>query len=87
MVTDGTRVQVVILGDTAVGKSCMITRFVRDEFFAYQEPTIGAAFLSRVVHLRQQYGVVPDRRGTKKGPAAVKCDIVRRRCRRTSTTG
>ena len=41
--------KLVLLGDTAVGKSCLVVRFVRDEFFAFQEPTIGAAFLSKNV--------------------------------------
>ncbi len=39
--------KLVLLGDTAVGKSCLVVRFVRDEFFEFQEPTIGGeAFLS-----------------------------------------
>lgn len=33
--------KLVLLGDTAVGKSCLVVRFVRDEFFPFQEPTIG----------------------------------------------
>ena len=41
----------MLLGDTAVGKSCLVVRFVRDEFFEYQEPTIGAAFLTQTVPL------------------------------------
>ena len=41
----------VLLGDTAVGKSCLVVRFVRDEFFEFQEPTIGAAFLTQTVSL------------------------------------
>merc|ERR1712048_217193 len=36
-------------GDAAVGKSCLVVRFVRDEFFEFQEPTIGAAFLTQTV--------------------------------------
>mmetsp|Transcript_11529 Transcript_11529/g.13221 ORF Transcript_11529/g.13221 Transcript_11529/m.13221 type:complete len:218 (-) Transcript_11529:1491-2144(-) len=43
--------KLVLLGDTAVGKSCLVVRFVRDEFFEYQEPTIGAAFLTQTVTL------------------------------------
>jgi len=41
----------VLLGDAAVGKSCLVVRFVRDEFFEFQEPTIGAAFLTQTVGL------------------------------------
>jgi len=43
--------KLVLLGDTAVGKSCLVVRFVRDEFFEFQEPTIGAAFLTQSVSL------------------------------------
>ena len=43
--------KLVLLGDTAVGKSCLVVRFVRDEFFEFQEPTIGAAFLTQTVSL------------------------------------
>ena len=43
--------KLVLLGDSAVGKSCLVVRFVRDEFFEYQEPTIGAAFLTQTVTL------------------------------------
>eukprot|EP00555_Chaetoceros_dichaeta_P011492 CAMPEP_0198263204 /NCGR_PEP_ID=MMETSP1447-20131203/11600_1 /TAXON_ID=420782 /ORGANISM="Chaetoceros dichaeta, Strain CCMP1751" /LENGTH=198 /DNA_ID=CAMNT_0043951719 /DNA_START=150 /DNA_END=746 /DNA_ORIENTATION=+ len=43
--------KLVLLGDAAVGKSCLVVRFVRDEFFEFQEPTIGAAFLTQTVTL------------------------------------
>ena len=43
--------KLVLLGDTAVGKSCLVVRFVRDEFFDFQEPTIGAAFLTQTITL------------------------------------
>ena len=39
--------KVVILGDSAVGKSCLAVRFIKNEFFEFQEPTIGAAFLGK----------------------------------------
>ncbi len=38
--------KLVLLGDTAVGKSCLVVRFVRDEFFEFQEPTIGGELFS-----------------------------------------
>lgn len=43
--------KLVILGDTAVGKSCVASRFVQDKFYEYQEPTIGAAFLTKEIPL------------------------------------
>lgn len=43
--------KLVLLGNTAVGKSCLVVRFVRNEFFEFQEPTIGAAFLTQTVTL------------------------------------
>merc|ERR1719146_246863 len=45
----GCHFKLVLLGDSAVGKSCLVVRFVRDEFFEFQEPTIGAAFLTQSV--------------------------------------
>jgi GTPase SAR1 family protein len=39
--------KLVLLGDTAVGKSCLVVRFVRDEFFEFQEPTIGGESVPR----------------------------------------
>lgn len=43
--------KIVLLGESAVGKSSIALRFARDEFLANQETTIGAAFLSRLVTL------------------------------------
>ena len=54
MPTSGTHThhaKLVILGDTAVGKSCVVLRYVRDEFCEFQESTIGAAFLSHTAKL------------------------------------
>lgn len=38
--------KLVLLGDTSVGKSCIVLRLVRDEFYNFQEPTIGSAFMT-----------------------------------------
>ena len=35
--------KLVLLGDSAVGKSSLVLRFVRGQFFEYQESTIGGA--------------------------------------------
>jgi len=43
--------KLVLLGDAAVGKSSSVERFVKNEFFEFQQPTIGAAFLTQSVQL------------------------------------
>ena len=43
--------KVVFLGETSVGKSSIVTRFTRDEFFDFQEPTIGAAFQTKNIQI------------------------------------
>jgi small GTP-binding protein len=39
-------VKIVLLGDSGVGKSSLVLRYVRDTFHPFQEPTIGAAFVA-----------------------------------------
>ena len=46
--------KIVLLGDTAVGKSCLTVRFVRNEYSEFQEPTIGAAFLAKNINYQGQ---------------------------------
>tara|TARA_Y100000996_G_scaffold329839_1_gene265978 strand:+ start:73 stop:654 length:582 start_codon:yes stop_codon:yes gene_type:complete len=41
--------KIVFLGASGVGKSSIAMRYVRDAFFEYNEPTIGAAFLTMPV--------------------------------------
>lgn len=41
--------KLVMLGDTAVGKSSIVMRFVRKQFTETQESTIGAAFFTQTV--------------------------------------
>ncbi|KAK1443264.1 hypothetical protein BgAZ_201400 [Babesia gibsoni] len=43
--------KLVILGDTSVGKSCLVGRFVKNTFLELQESTIGAAFMTQNVKL------------------------------------
>lgn len=43
--------KLVLLGETAVGKSSLVLRFVKGQFQEYQESTIGAAFLTQTVCL------------------------------------
>lgn len=45
--------KLVLLGDMGAGKSSMVLRFVRGQFFDYQESTIGAAFFSQTLALNE----------------------------------
>ncbi|CAO3641694.1 unnamed protein product [Cunninghamella blakesleeana] len=46
-----TNVKLVLLGESAVGKSSLVVRFVNKDFSENKEPTIGAAFLTQKCHL------------------------------------
>ncbi|PWN50641.1 putative GTP-binding protein ypt5 [Violaceomyces palustris] len=46
--------KLVLLGESAVGKSSLVLRFVKDQFDDYRESTIGAAFLTQTVSLDPQ---------------------------------
>lgn len=43
--------KLVLLGESAVGKSSLVLRFVKGQFHEYQESTIGAAFMTQTVCL------------------------------------
>mmetsp|Transcript_19393 Transcript_19393/g.18741 ORF Transcript_19393/g.18741 Transcript_19393/m.18741 type:complete len:203 (-) Transcript_19393:1144-1752(-) len=42
-------VKAVLLGDTGVGKSSLVLRFVTNNFKPYSESTIGASFMSKTI--------------------------------------
>jgi GTPase SAR1 family protein len=42
-------VKVVVLGDSGVGKSSIVMRFVTNTFKQNNEPTIGAAFMAKTI--------------------------------------
>ena len=46
--------KLVLLGDSSVGKSSIVNRFVKDSFDEFRESTIGAAFLSQTIALQGQ---------------------------------
>ncbi|XP_071934852.1 ras-related protein RABF1 [Coffea arabica] len=46
------RVKLVLLGDSGVGKSCIVLRFVRGQFDPTSKVTIGASFLSQTIALQ-----------------------------------
>jgi small GTP-binding protein len=41
--------KVVIVGDSGVGKTCFLIRFVRDMFDEESQPTLGVEFLTKIV--------------------------------------
>ncbi|CAI8049758.1 Ras-related protein Rab-5C [Geodia barretti] len=43
--------KLVLLGESGVGKSCLVLRFVKGEYSDHLEATIGAAFLTQTVNL------------------------------------
>ncbi|CAL9087223.1 ras-related protein [Musa troglodytarum] len=45
------RVKLVLLGDSGVGKSCIVLRFVRGQFDPTSKVTVGASFLSQTLAL------------------------------------
>ena len=49
--------KLVLLGDSSVGKSSIVNRFVKDSFDEFRESTIGAAFLSQTIALQSDPSV------------------------------
>jgi small GTP-binding protein len=49
------RVKILVLGDSGVGKSCLITRWTADAFSANIVSTVGVNFKSKRVHLNNEY--------------------------------
>lgn len=45
--------KLVLLGDSSVGKSSIVYRFVKDSFDEFRESTIGAAFLSQTIKINE----------------------------------
>eukprot|EP00294_Goniomonas_avonlea_P012066 CAMPEP_0114556138 /NCGR_PEP_ID=MMETSP0114-20121206/9133_1 /TAXON_ID=31324 /ORGANISM="Goniomonas sp, Strain m" /LENGTH=199 /DNA_ID=CAMNT_0001741331 /DNA_START=21 /DNA_END=620 /DNA_ORIENTATION=- len=46
-----TKLKVVLLGESSVGKSSIVLRFVQGEFVPNSLPTVGAAFLTQTLHV------------------------------------
>jgi GTP-binding protein EngB required for normal cell division len=48
-----TRAEVVLIGDSGVGKSNLLSRFTRNEFCLESKSTIGVEFATRSIQVRQ----------------------------------
>lgn len=51
------RIKLVLLGDSGVGKSCIVLRFVRGQFDPSSKVTVGASFLSQTITLKDSTSV------------------------------
>ncbi|XP_030525545.1 ras-related protein RHN1-like isoform X1 [Rhodamnia argentea] len=45
--------KLVLLGDMGTGKTSLVLRFIKGQFFDNQEPTIGAAFFTQILSLSE----------------------------------
>ncbi|KAK3426608.1 hypothetical protein EUGRSUZ_F03019 [Eucalyptus grandis] len=45
--------KLVLLGDMGTGKTSLVLRFIKGQFFDNQEPTIGAAFFTQILSLAE----------------------------------
>ena len=48
------QVKLVLLGDTGVGKTSIVTNFVTDQYSPDTEATVGATFLSKTITLEDK---------------------------------
>ena len=46
----------IVIGNSGVGKSCIVNRFISDEYTEELESTIGVEFGAKVVQLDSQNG-------------------------------
>jgi Ras-related protein Rab-5C len=46
--------KLVLLGDSSVGKSSLAVNFISKQFYEFQEPTIGAAFLNKTITIENK---------------------------------
>ncbi|OMO54119.1 Small GTPase superfamily [Corchorus capsularis] len=50
---DAVAVKLVLLGDMGTGKTSLVLRFVKGQFYDHQEPTIGAAFFTQILSVTE----------------------------------
>ena len=47
--------KIVVVGDSGVGKTCLLLRFVRDQWEGETQPTLGVEFLTKVVETEEHH--------------------------------
>ncbi|KAJ4718149.1 Ras-related protein [Melia azedarach] len=45
--------KLVLVGDMGTGKTSLVSRFIKGQFYDHQEPTIGAAFFTQILSLTE----------------------------------
>ena len=50
-------IKLIIIGDSSVGKSCILLRFSEDHFPTSHMPTIGKSFITSHEALRKRYNI------------------------------
>lgn len=53
MIDQTTVIKCVVVGDSGVGKSSLLLRYANNEFDEFSQPTLGAAFVSKVENIQQ----------------------------------
>ena len=87
----------IIIGDSAVGKSCLLLQFTDKRFQPVHDLTIGVEFGARMINIdnkqiKLKYGTRPGRRASAQSPAATTavpqehCSSTTLRAVRRSTT-
>ena len=46
--------KIILIGDSSVGKTNLLTRFVKNEFNSQSKPTIGVDFFSKTVTIERK---------------------------------
>ena len=47
-------VKTIVVGDSGVGKTCLLLRFIRDSFDESSQPTLGVEFMTKIVQTEKQ---------------------------------
>ncbi|EAX88124.1 small GTP-binding protein, putative [Trichomonas vaginalis G3] len=51
-------IKMIFIGDSSVGKSCIINKYIKGQFSEEVEPTVGASFFSREMEIRGEHIVL-----------------------------
>ncbi len=62
--------KVVLIGDSGVGKSNLLSRFTRNEFCLESKSTIGVEFATRSIQARRAGGMPADQTPTRRAGGA-----------------